>query len=382
VFYLPDIIGRRQLGRCLVCRSESPLIASQLGVCLKCIREKPEESLEIARCIHADTRNAFKLPPAPPKDPDGLPCGLCANECRIGKGGKGFCGLVLNSNGILNRLGGTPEKGVLEWYYDPIPTNCVAWWFCPGCTGAGYPKYAYKPGVEEGYVNLAVFYGSCSFDCLFCQNWHFREMSQNLRPVMSAAELASKVERNVSCICFFGGDPSTQMMHALETSRIALEEAEEGKRILRICWESNGNMPRSLVLKAAELSLNSGGVVKFDIKTWDENLSRVLCGVSNKATLDNFKEIGERFFRQRPEVPVLTASTLLVPGYVDEIEVENIARFIAEIDPEIPYTLLAFYPQYVMDDLPTTSWRQAKECYNKAKKYLKKVRIGNIHLLS
>lgn len=370
------------MGRCLICGVESNLIARQPGVCLKCIRNMPEEALEIARDTHADARRAFGLPPAPPRDSDGLPCGVCGNECRIRKGEKGFCGLVLNSNGSLNRLGGTPERGILEWYYDPLPTNCVAWWFCPGCTGAGYPKYAYKPGVEEGYVNLAVFYGSCSFDCLFCQNWHFREMSQSLRPVMSAAELASKVERNVSCICFFGGDPSTQMMHALETSSIALEKAEEEKRILRICWESNGNMSRGVVLKAAELSLNSGGVVKFDIKTWDENLSRVLCGVSNRATLDNFKEIGERFFRQRLEVPVLTASTLLVPGYVDEIEVENIARFIAEIDPEIPYTLLAFYPQYVMDDLPTTSWRQAKECYNAAKKYLKKVRIGNIHLLS
>ncbi|MCS7138539.1 MAG: radical SAM protein, partial [Crenarchaeota archaeon] len=239
-----------------------------------------------------------------------------------------------------------------------------------------------KPGVEEGYVNLAVFYGSCSFDCLFCQNWHFREMSQVLRPIMSSSELASKVEENVSCICFFGGDPSTQMVHALETSRIALEKANVEKRILRICWESNGNMSRSLALKAAELSLESGGVVKFDLKVWDENLSKALCGVSNRVTLDNFREIGERFFEQRPEVPVLTASTLLVPGYVDEVEVENIARFIAEIDPNIPYTLLAFYPQYVMDDLPTTSWRQAKECYNVAKKYLKKVRIGNIHLLS
>lgn len=370
------------MGRCLICGDESPLTADRLGVCLKCVRRRPDEAVEIAKRVHADTRMVFGLPPAPPRNPDGLPCGTCANYCRIGPGEKGFCGLVLNSNGLLTRLGGTPEKGLLEWYYDPLPTNCVAWWFCPGCTGSGYPKYAYKPSVEEGYVNLAVFYGSCSFDCLFCQNWHFRNMSQNLKPLLGSEELASKVNRSVSCICFFGGDPSTQMMHALETSRIALQKAEEEKRILRICWETNGNMSRNLALKAAELSLKSGGVVKFDLKTWDENLSRVLCRVSNRVSLDNFREIGERFFKKRPEVPVLTASTLLIPGYVDNVEVENIARFIAEINPEIPYTLLAFYPQYVMDDLPTTSWRQARECYEAAKKHLEKVRIGNLHLLS
>ncbi|MBO3841614.1 MAG: radical SAM protein [Candidatus Brockarchaeota archaeon] len=370
------------MGRCLICGVESPLIAGQLGVCLKCIRRKPEEAVEIAKRVHEDTRRAFGLPHAPPGDPNGLPCGVCANDCRVKPGEKGFCGLVLNTNGRLTRLGGTREMGLLEWYYDPLPTNCVASWFCPGCTGAGYPKYAYKPGVEEGYVNLAVFYGSCSFDCLFCQNWHFRQMSQSLRPLVSSEELASKADRRVSCVCFFGGDPSTQMMHALETSRIALQRAEEEKRILRICWETNGNMSKGFALKAAELSLKSGGVVKFDLKMWDENLSRVLCGVSNRASLNNFREIGERFFKQRPEVPVLTASTLLIPGYVDAAEVENIARFIAEVNPGIPYTLLAFYPQYVMDDLPTTSWRQARECYEAARKHLEKVRIGNLHLLS
>jgi len=79
---------------------------------------------------------------------------------------------------------------------------------------------------------------------------------------------------------------------------------------------------------------------------------------------------------------VLSASTLLIPGYVDVEEVKNVAKFISEIDQNIPYTLLAFYPCYVMDDLPTTSKKQAAECQKAAEKFLKNVRIGNIHLLS
>lgn len=369
------------LGNCLVCGEKSVLISKNLGVCLKCIRETPEKAIEVSQSVHAETRGRFGLPPDPPKNPVGLPCGSCANNCVIGPGEKGFCGLLYNSDGRLIRLGGMPEKGILEWYYDPLPTNCVAWWFCPGCTGAGYPKYSYKKDAETGYVNLAVFYGACSFDCLFCQNWHFREVSRSLQPFLSAEGLASKVDTHVSCICFFGGDPSVQMAHALETSRIALQRARKEGRILRVCWETNGNMNRALAIRMAELSLESGGVVKFDLKMYDENLGRVLCGVSNRIPLENFYEVGKKFFKQRPELPILTASTLLIPGYIDEVEVENIAKFISEVDPEIPYTLLAFYPQYVMDDLPTTSWRRARECYNAAKRYLKKVRIGNIHLL-
>lgn len=371
-----------KLGQCQICNEHSPTISNQLGVCLQCIRNKPEKALEITEKVHVESRERFGLPPKPPKDSNGLSCGMCANDCKIGVGGKGFCGLVFNVNGRLVRMGGTAEKGILDWYYDPIPTNCVAWWFCPGCTGAGYPKYAYKRGAETGYANLAVFYGSCSFDCLFCQNWHYRNLAASLNPVMSAQSLAAKADTHVTCICFFGGDPSVQMPHALKTSEIALEKARNEKRIFRICWETNGYWKKEFASKAAELSLISGGNIKFDLKTWNENLGLALCEVSNKPTIETFRMIGEKFYKERSELPILNASTLLVPGYVDVEEVHGLASLIAEIDPRIPYTLLAFYPKYILTDLPTTSRNLAYKCIDVAKRYLKNVRIGNIHLLS
>ncbi len=370
------------MGKCQTCGSNSPLISTRLGVCLNCIRTKPQKALELSGRIHAETRQAFNLPAKPPQAPNGLECAQCVNQCKMAPGQMGYCGLVENREGRLIRHGGTTEKGVLEWYYDQLPTNCVSWWFCPGCTGAGYPKYAYTADAEIGYSNLAVFYGSCSMDCLFCQNWHYRDLARKHDSISSSEQLASKVTENTSCICFFGGDPSTQMPHALRTSHMALEKAADEGRILRICWETNGQMLLKYAQHAAELSLGSGGNVKFDLKTWSETLNEALCGVSNTATLDNFQKIGEKYYRQRRELPLLTASTLLIPGYVDTQEVENIAKFIAEICPQIPYTLLAFYPTYVLNDLPTTTKKQAHSCYNTAKKHLINVRIGNAHLLS
>ena len=81
------------------------------------------------------------------------------------------------------------------------------------------------------------------------------------------------------------------------------------------------------------------------------------------------------------EVPLLVASTLLVPGYIDAQEVKSIAKFIASIDDSIPYSLLAFHPQFFMSDLPVTSRKHADECCEAAKSHLKNVRIGNVHLL-
>lgn len=152
--------------------------------------------------------------------------------------------------------------------------------------------------------------------------------------------------------------------------------------MLRICWETTGAMHPSLLKKMAELSLKSGGVIKFDLKAWDENIHIALCGVTNQRTLENFRYLSG-LIKERPDVPLLAASTLLVPGYIDEIEVQGIARFIAAIDPEIPFTLLGFYPQFYLKDLPPTSRHHAEKCLRIAQKAgLKNVRVGNENLLS
>jgi pyruvate formate lyase activating enzyme len=131
----------------------------------------------------------------------------------------------------------------------------------------------------------------------------------------------------------------------------------------------------------AELSLQSGGCVKFDLKAWDEGLHFALCGVSNRWTLSNFEKLAE-LFPKKPDPPFLIASTLMVPGYVDKREVSQIAAFISSLDPDIPYSLLAFHPQFHMQDLPPTSRKQAQQCLEAAQSAgLKRVKVGNLHLL-
>jgi len=192
-------------------------------------------------------------------------------------------------------------------------------------------------------------------------------------------ELAEAVDERTACVCYFGGDPAPQLPHAIRASRLALEKNKG--RILRICWETNGSMHPALLRQAAELSLNSGGCIKFDLKAWSEELHVALCGVSNKRTLENFKRLAQ-YAEKRASPPFLIASTLLIPGYIDKEEVSRIAAFIASLSQDIPYALLAFHPQFMMNDLPRTSERHARECLAEAKAQgLSKVRLGNIHLL-
>jgi pyruvate formate lyase activating enzyme len=281
----------------------------------------------------------------------------------MGEGERGYCGLRANIGGRLTHLGGSAENGIVHWYRDPLPTNCVADWVCPGTR-------------QIACHNLAVFYASCTLNCLFCQNWHFREVSPASAKSLSALELAEVADRHTYCVCFFGGDPASQMPHALAAAR---KLARKG---VVVCWETAGTSSPKLMEQAVQLSLETGGCVKFDLKAHNESLHIVLTGASNRRTLENFVKAGVRA-PARPQLPLVVASTLLVPGYVTPQEVGRIARFIAGVNPDIPYSLLAFAPQFYMDDLPRTSSRHAKEAEAEARSAgLAKVHIGNRHLLS
>ncbi len=368
--------------KCINCGKESNLISKFLGVCLTCIRNDFKKVKPIIEEAQRKSREKFNLPthqilvqgePAKPPKEGGkclqtVRCKICVNECIVSEGERGYCGLRKNVSGKLVHLAGTAEKGLLDWYYDPLPTNCVAGWVCEG-------------NKQYGKNNLAVFYRACTFNCLFCQNWHFRQTriyankNHELTRMMSAEELANYVDEKTYCVCYFGGDPTPQLPHALATSRRVLER-------VRICWETNGSMNQNLLEQMAKLSFASGGCIKFDLKTYDEKLSLALCGVSNKRTLENFVYLTNWIKGRKVSQPFLIASTLLVPGYIDTEEVYQIAKFIAQLNPEISYSLLAFYPQFFMSDLPVTSRKQAEECLSVAKKVgLKNAHLGNIHLL-
>ena len=364
------------MGTCRNCGKSAKTISNVIGFCAHCIRNHFSDVWPEIKRVHDHSRKRYDLPSDPPRAKDGTTCPLCVHQCRIPEGGRGFCGLLRVENGKLK--GGRPHEGNLYHYYDPLPTNCVGDFACPAGTGCGYPKYAVSNGPEYGYRNLAVFYHACSFNCLYCQNFQFKERTASSVQV-PANELARMGDEKTTCICYFGGDPTPQILHALKTSKLAIKNAS--KRILRICWETNGAVQEPYLTMMTEVSLRSGGCIKFDLKAWDEGIHYALCGVTNRKTLENFRILSNYSFK-RSNPPFLIASTLLVPGYVDEHEVNEIAEFIAHLNPEIPYSLLAFYPHFYLQDLPTTSRSHALHCKERAEASgLKRVHIGNLHLL-
>lgn len=372
---------RPQKRECSLC-GEEKWISKTLGVCSDCIEENFSKAKELLTKAHTQIRKEYDLPYPPPQaqGKDVVSCSLCANGCHLAPGDRSFCGLRRNEDGSLESKV-TADKALFHAYADPIPTNCCANWFCPAGTGRGYPEYAHDPDTEHGYQNLAVFFYGCNFDCLFCQNASHKAVQE--KPPRHASDLAQRVLRNeqFACVCYFGGSPEPQLPFGLNLNRQILKQKEED-RILRICFEWNGAGNPNLVKKAAQQALASGGIIKFDLKAPDSKLSYALSGVKNERAYSNFEMIYDEYWHKRPDLPLLTATTLLVPGYIGAKEVERIAQRIARIDEHIPYSLLVFHPDFQAKDLPITPKKVAKESYRRASNYLKRVHLGNKHLLS
>ena len=141
--------------------------------------------------------------------------------------------------------------------------------------------------------------------------------------------------RNI--VAFTGGDILCKPEFYVE----ATQKIKEVNSNLWVLLETNGYglTPQNLETYA------QGGVDAFwlDIKAFSEEIYRKLCGTTNQPILASVPQIIDLGF-------TLEILTLFIPGLVETDEHLQIARLIAEVDPTIPTTLLAFFPCYELTE--------------------------------
>ena len=378
------------MAKCAGCLRKISDISPVIGYCRDCLRSNPKY-IEQALIHHREWRGRIGLTGEPPRDgDDSVRCRFCVNNCSIPPDSSGYCRIVVNRGGRLTYITGDMDKALLHWYLDPIPTNCVAAHLCPASTGAGYPKYSLREDGEEGYYNLAIFYAGCNLDCLFCQNIEHKYVLSDMRVINGWVKSIDDMLRvasdsRVTCICYFGGDPTPHIIYSLRLSRRIIEEAEENRWIKKIRWETNGLENPRLFEEMARLSLRSGGIVKIDWKAYTPSIYTALTGIDGAKAVERVKEnirIASKYIDERPEVPLLVISTLIIPHYIDGYEVGSMAEYISSINEDIPMVLLGFAPHHLMRDMDRTPWSQMNEAIRAAKSAgVRNIHIGNIWLL-
>jgi pyruvate-formate lyase-activating enzyme len=169
--------------------------------------------------------------------------------------------------------------------------------------------------------------------------------------------------RNI--VAFTGGDITCCPDFFAKCARLIKKQTK-----LWVLIETNGY---GLTSRNLDL-LKEGGVDAFwlDIKAFDAETHKWLTGCTNDRILKLPQEIIRRGF-------VLEVLSLYIPSLVEADDLENIARILAAADADIPFTILAFFPEYKMKEHASPTVFEMVDAYRRVKTAgLKNIRLGNI----
>ncbi|MBW2199373.1 MAG: radical SAM protein [Deltaproteobacteria bacterium] len=229
---------------------------------------------------------------------------------------------------------------------------------------------------------LSIYQSGCNFSCRKCHSWYFSKVQDGswytpediLKKSMEYEKLVIDPEaillspqgfgpaRNI--VAFTGGDLTCCPEFYIECTRLIKTQTK-----LWVLIETNGYglTPQNLD------HLQASGVDAFwlDIKAHDVKKHKWLTGCSNEHILRLPEEILKRKF-------TLEVLSLYIPNLVESDELEKIARDLAVIDPAIPFTILAFFPEHQMKDFRSPNTKEMIDAYRKVKSTgLKNIRLGN-----
>jgi pyruvate formate lyase activating enzyme len=252
---------------------------------------------------------------------DRVRCVACGHRCLIPPGREGICRVRFNDAGSLR----VPFGYVGALQLDPVEKK---------------PFFHALPGSK------ALSFGmlGCDYHCGYCQNWLTSQALRDDKAVvmpeaMSPKDLVEAARRHGARIV------TSTYNEPLITSEWAVAVFAEAKAAGLVCsYVSNGNgTPEVLDYIAPFVSL-----YKVDLKSFRDRHYRDLGGTLERVlwTIGALHERGVW----------VEIVTLLVPGWNDsEEELRDIARFLVEVSPDIPWHVTAFHKDYKMTGPANTS---------------------------
>lgn len=273
-------------------------------------------------------------------------CKLCQHRCLIKEDGIGVCGVRSNQGGVLHTH--TYNRCVAS-NADPIEKK---------------PLYHFLPGTTAYSIATA----GCNFRCLHCQNVQIShvppEGSARLGtefPPVRVVETARTY--NASTIAYTYTEPTIFLEYALDIAKRA-RDAD-----LRNVFVTNGYItPEALDVIAPYLD-----AANIDLKFFSDKSYRDVCGARLQPVLDTIRRYWELGIW-------IEVTTLIIPGVNDSPEEwRQIAGFIAELSPDIPWHVSRFHPAHEMSHLSSTPEQTVLRAQQTGREAgLRHVYVGNI----
>jgi len=246
-------------------------------------------------------------------------CYLCHHNCIIKNGKKGFCNVRENKNGILFSL---VYGKVIANNIDPIEKK---------------PLFHFYPGSKT----YSIATQGCNFKCLHCQNY---SISQNINSEIYGKEISPEnivknaIKKGCKSVSYTYTEPTIFFEYAYDIAKIAY------KKNLKNIFVTNGYISDD-ALEFISPFLNGANI---DLKSISEDFYKNICKAKLKPVLDNIK----LFYDLGIWIEI---TTLIIPGYNDKLsDIKKIANFIKKIDPDIPWHITRFHPDFKLNNLPMT----------------------------
>lgn len=274
-------------------------------------------------------------------------CFLCHHYCQIADSKFGICGVRQNKKGKLY----THVYGeVIASHVDPIEKK---------------PLYHFLPGTTS--FSIATI--GCNFRCPFCQNWQISQSTKRNKESASGYELLPEdivyeaKSRGCQSISYTYTEPTIFFEYAYETSKLAKEEG------ISNVFVTNGYMSPD-ALEAIHPYLDACNV---DLKSFREDFYKEVCRAHLEPVLDSIR------LMKKLNIWV-EVTTLVVPDLNDgEEELAQIAHFIYDLDPDIPWHISRFHSDYQYNRARATPIETLRRAYSIGKKEgLRYIYIGNV----
>ncbi len=282
-----------------------------------------------------------------PAEDRAVACRLCAHRCVIKPGKRGVCAVRENRDGRLVTL---VYGEVVAAHVDPIEKK---------------PLYHFLPGSKA----LSIATPGCNFRCGFCQNW---QISQSPRregsavagePFAPEAVVRAALDQGCRSISYTYTEPTIFFEYATDTARLAREAG------LLNNFVTNGYMTAE-ALESIRPYLDAANV---DLKAFRDETYKKVCGARLEPVLDSIR-------RMRALGIWVEVTTLVVPGMNDGgDELAAIARFVASVDPDIPWHISRFHPDFEYTETPATPVAALRAAVDAGRREgLRYIYVGNV----
>ena len=253
-------------------------------------------------------------------------CHLCHHHCRLEQGQIGRCGVRV---GDVKEVRSLVYGKLVAENVDPVEKK---------------PLFH----VLAGELTYSIATPGCNFTCDNCQNSSISQVVGGLPDWLNGGRIVTDrtpedvvgraISSNCSSISYTYVEPTIFLEFALDCALLARE------RGLGNLFVSNGYMSQKAFEQMAPLVT----AINIDLKAWNDEFYRKVCGASLAPVVENI--------RKCIELGVwLEVTTLLIPGMNDSVEeLREIAGFLAGLDRNIPWHVTAFHPAHKMGSVVPT----------------------------